>query len=34
VIAKTTGVSVARIERLNPGVSSTSLFIGQRVRIR
>lgn len=34
VIAKTTGVSVVRIERLNPGVSSTSLFIGQRVRIR
>ncbi len=34
VIAKTTGISVVRIERLNPGVSSTSLFIGQRVRIR
>jgi LysM repeat protein len=34
VIAKATGVSVVVIRRLNPGVSSTSLFIGQRIRIR
>jgi LysM repeat protein len=34
VIAKATGVSIVVIRRLNPGVSSTSLFIGQRVRVR
>ncbi len=34
VIAKATGVSVVRIEHLNPGVSSTSLLIGQRIRVR
>ncbi|HUK97684.1 MAG TPA: LysM domain-containing protein [Gaiellaceae bacterium] len=34
VIARATGVSVVVIRRLNPGVSSTSLFIGQRVRVR
>lgn len=34
VIAKATGVSVLRIQHLNPGVSSTSLYIGQRIRIR
>jgi LysM repeat protein len=34
VIAKATGVSVVVIRRLNPGVSSTSLFIGQRIRVR
>jgi hypothetical protein len=33
-IAAATGVSVARIRRLNPGVVSTALFIGQRIRIR
>ena len=34
VIARATGVPLKRLERLNPKVSSTSLFIGQRVRIR
>ena len=34
VIARATGVPVARIERLNPKASSTSLFIGERVRIK
>jgi LysM repeat protein len=34
VIARATGVSVVVIRRLNPGVSSTSLFIGQRIRVR
>ena len=34
VISKATGVSVVVIRRLNPGVSSTSLFIGQRIRVR
>ena len=34
VISRATGVSVARLERLNPKVSSTSLFIGQKVRIK
>jgi spore germination protein YaaH len=33
-IARATGVSVARIKHLNPGVQSTALFIGQRIRIR
>lgn len=33
-IARATGVSVARIRHLNPGVESTSLFIGQRIRVR
>ena len=33
VIARTTGVSVKTLERLNPKVKSTSLFIGERVRI-
>jgi len=32
-IAKATGVSVKTIERLNPKVHSTSLFIGERIRI-
>jgi hypothetical protein len=27
-------VPVARIQRLNPKVTSTSLFIGEKVRIR
>jgi LysM repeat protein len=34
VISRSTGVSVVVIQRLNPGVSSTSLFIGQRIRVR
>jgi hypothetical protein len=34
VISRMTGVSVKRLERLNPKVSSTSLFIGQKVRIK
>ena len=34
VISAKTGVSVARIERLNPKVTSTSLFIGEKVRIK
>jgi LysM repeat protein len=33
VISSQTGVSIATIEALNPGVSSTSLVIGQKVRI-
>ena len=34
VISSRTGVPVARIEQLNPNVSSTSLFIGERIRIK
>ena len=34
VISSKTGVPVARIERLNPKVTSTSLFIGEKVRIK
>ena len=34
IIASATGVSVATIRRLNPKVSSTSLFIGEKIRIR
>jgi LysM repeat protein len=34
VISRETGVSVAVIHRLNPGVNSTALFIGERVRVR
>ena len=34
VISARTGVSVARIQRLNPKVTSTSLFIGEKVRIK
>jgi LysM repeat protein len=33
-IAAATGVSVARLQQLNPGVEPTSLFIGDRVRLR
>ena len=33
VIASRTGTSVAELERLNPGVSSTSLHIGQKLRV-
>lgn len=34
VISSTSGVPVATIERLNPNVKSTSLFIGQKLRIK
>jgi LysM repeat protein len=34
VISTKTGVPVATIVRLNPKASSTSLHIGERVRIR
>jgi LysM repeat protein len=33
VISRKTGVPVVTIEQLNPGISSTSLHIGERVRI-
>jgi len=33
VIAGKTGVSVTDLERLNPGVSATSLHIGQKLRV-
>jgi LysM repeat protein len=32
-IASKSGTTVAELERLNPGVKSTSLFIGQRIRV-
>ena len=34
VISQQTGVPVATIEQLNPKVSSTSLFIGEKIRYR
>jgi LysM repeat protein len=34
VIAAKTGLPVATIEQLNPTVKSTSLFIGEKLRIR
>jgi LysM repeat protein len=34
VISAQTGVPVATIEQLNPTVKSTSLFIGEKLRIR
>ncbi len=34
LISTRTGVSLRTIERLNPRVKSTSLFIGERIRIR
>ena len=34
VISSQSGVSVAELARLNPNVSSTSLFIGEKIRIR
>jgi LysM repeat protein len=34
VIAAKSGVSVATIQQLNPNVASTSLVIGERLRIR
>lgn len=33
-IAASAGTSVARIEELNPGVSSNALHVGQRIRVR
>ncbi len=33
-IAARTGVSVATLQKLNPGLSATSLFLGQKVRLR
>jgi LysM repeat protein len=33
VIATKTGTTVAELEQLNPGVSSTSLHIGQKLRV-
>jgi LysM repeat protein len=32
-IAAKTGTTVAQIERFNPGVSSTALHIGQKIRV-
>ena len=34
VISAKTGVPVARLEELNPGVQSTALTIGQKIRIK
>lgn len=34
VISSETGVPVATIEQLNPNVSSTSLFIGEKIRVK
>jgi LysM repeat protein len=34
VISSKTGVPVATIEQLNPNVKSTSLFIGEKLRLR
>jgi LysM repeat protein len=34
VISKQSGVPVAELQRLNPNVSSTSLFIGEKIRLR
>jgi LysM domain-containing protein len=33
-IAERTRTSVARLERLNPGVSPTALHVGQRIRVK
>jgi LysM repeat protein len=33
-ISAKTGVSIADLERLNPGVSSNSLQVGQRLRVK
>jgi LysM repeat protein len=33
-IAAKTGISVAQLERLNPGVNSTALQVGQRLRVK
>ncbi|HSP72206.1 MAG TPA: LysM domain-containing protein [Gaiellaceae bacterium] len=32
-IASKSGVTVAQIEQLNPGVASTSLHVGQKIRV-
>jgi len=32
-IASKSGTTVAELERLNPGISSTALFVGQRIRV-
>jgi LysM repeat protein len=34
VIAARTRASLARLERLNPGVSPTALHVGQRIRVK
>jgi LysM repeat protein len=34
VISSKSGVPVAKIQQLNPNVTSTSLFIGQKIRLR
>jgi hypothetical protein len=34
VISRVTGVTVKRIQRLNPKIKSTSLHIGEKVRIK
>ena len=34
VISSQTGIPVATIEQLNPNVSSTSLFIGEKIRLK
>jgi LysM repeat protein len=34
VISSKSGVPVATLQRLNPKVSSTSLFIGEKIRLR
>jgi LysM repeat protein len=34
VISSKTGIAVATIEQLNPNVTSTSLFIGEKIRLR
>jgi LysM repeat protein len=34
VISSKSGVPVAELQRLNPNASSTSLFIGERIRLR
>ena len=33
-IATRAGITVSELERLNPGVKSTALFIGQKIRVR
>jgi LysM repeat protein len=34
VISSKTGVPVATLEQLNPGVSTTALYIGEKIRIK
>jgi LysM repeat protein len=33
-IASKNGITVTEVERLNPGIKSTSLFIGQKIRVK